>query len=296
MSIFSRIAPTPSGYLHIGNLYSFYITVLLTREVKGKLHLRIDDLDKERARQEFIEDIFDSLRFMGFSYDSGPLNSQEFYSKYSQQFRLDNYNDILSSLVNTGLVYACTCSRKRTGFQQSSHPSCHCRTDNKSLDTPYACWRIYVPPNTSIIINDKLMGKKLILLDLVLGDFVVKRRDGVPAYQVASLSDDLYYGINLVVRGEDLLASTAAQLYLSHCLKNESFSNTIFFHHALIRNAEGIKLSKSAGASSIKHLRNNGACRNGIIQIFDSTPGILTPKELVAQFKRINVGISQQLK
>jgi glutamyl/glutaminyl-tRNA synthetase len=292
MSIFSRIAPTPSGYLHIGNLYSFYITLLLTRNLDGKLHLRIDDLDKERARQEFIEDILESLHFMDINYDSGPSNCMEFYNSYSQQLRLASYNALIVDLMKTGLVYACTCSRRRRPGPQPLAHSCDCRKDNIDVDTPYVSWRIYVPPNTTITIEDQLTGKQQVYLDVVLGDFVIKRKDGLPSYQVASLSDDLFYGINLIIRGEDLLASTAAQLYLATLTKNNAFSKTIFVHHPLIRNAEGIKLSKSTGATSIKHLRTNGVSSTGILKMFNSTPGIIAPADFVSLFNKNLLNLS----
>src|ERR1044072_4565705 len=108
----SRIAPTPSGFLHIGNAYNFLLTEAIVRKAGVVLHLRIDDLDALRFRREYLEDIFDSLAWLGIQYDDGPKTIAEQEQQYSQQFRMSRYNEVLHLLVATGLVFACNCSRK----------------------------------------------------------------------------------------------------------------------------------------------------------------------------------------
>jgi glutamyl-tRNA synthetase len=239
----SRIAPTPSGYLHEGNLLSFAFTRLLTDAYHGQLLLRIDDVDAERVRPAYIEDIFHSLKKFGLHWEKGPVSPEDFAQMWSQQHALHRYKHALDRLAESNLVYACHCSRQ----QRFAGTPCHCLQEFLPLNTPDAAWRIQVPAGTHITWHDGLLGEVQIDLSATMGDFVVRRKNQWPAYQVASLSDDLHYGINLVVRGEDLANSTAAQLYLSHCLHLPSFADTLFFHHPLLYNSAGQKLSKSAG-------------------------------------------------
>ena len=226
----TRIAPTPSGYLHIGNVYSFLITWLIARQRQGTLSLRIDDLDELRLKTPYVEDIFETLQFMQIDYDAGPKNIEAFFACHSQQFRLNNYHRLLSKLTATGLVYACTCSRK-TLQALSNEGRYHeeCRQKKLPLDTPGAAWRLHVPAGTIINFTDEYKGAQVIDLAATMGDFIIKRKDGIPAYQVASLADDNFYHVNFIVRGDDLLISTAAQLYLASIANDRAFAQTHFF-------------------------------------------------------------------
>jgi len=251
----SRIAPTPSGYLHIGNVVNFAITWLWVRQNKGSLRLRIDDLDTQRAKPEYIEDIFNTLKWLGLNWDEGPQSPDEQELKYSQQRRKARYDEWIEKLVETKRVFACTCSRKQLEELQA----CNCRDKNLSLSTPDAALRIYTPVDTIVTIDDINRGKIEVNLNNEMRDFVIRRRDGIAAYQVASLVDDIDFNINTIIRGEDLISSTAAQLYLSGLLNQTVFSETTFYHHPLLKNELGQKLSKSSGSTSIKFWRENGA-------------------------------------
>ncbi len=252
----SRLAPTPSGFLHLGNAFSFALTWLLTRYHGGSLLLRIDDIDNERRRPAYVEDVFETLDWLQLDWDAGPKDAADFEAHFSQLRALDRYAHLLEGLRQAGVLYACTCSRSQV--QASSVNGIYpgtCRHRNLPLDTPDAAWRVFVPDNTVISIPEYTGGPRHVRLDAAMGDFVVRRRNGLPAYQVASLADDLHYGTNLVVRGVDLLSSTAAQLFLAGQLPPNAFEKAIFYHHPLLKDESGQKLSKSAGAASLLALR-----------------------------------------
>jgi len=252
----SRIAPTPSGFLHLGNAFNFLLTVLLVDSQRGHLHLRIDDLDGPRVEPSSVEDVFIQLEWLGIDYDSGPSGPDELFKQYSQQLRKERYSDALESLCNSENIYACECSRSeiRRLSPNGNYPGT-CRLKELDLMQDNLTWRVHVPEKTYV--NFKTFSDKIETINVAqaIGDFVIKRRDGLPAYQLASVMDDLELGVNLVVRGEDLRASTAAQLFLAECLNDQFFPAACFIHHQLINDNSGNKLSKSAGSLSLKMLR-----------------------------------------
>ena len=255
----ARIAPTPSGFLHPGNAYNFLLTERLTAAAGGTLRLRIDDMDRPRVQPEFVQDIFDTLQWLGIQWNLGPKNPSEQHTVFSQRLRIHLYEKMLARLVDTGLVFACTCSRSKiTAHSADGQYPGTCRDKALPLDTPDAGWRIKTPEDCVIFFEDKLVGETSLNLYDANRDFIIRRRDGFPAYHVASLADDLLYEISCIVRGEDLLASTAAQLYLARLLNERSFANANFYHHPLLVDAAGEKLSKSSGSQSLKAMRENG--------------------------------------
>jgi glutamyl-tRNA synthetase len=241
----TRIAPTPSGFLHSGNIYSFQLTAQLAAETGAEILLRIDDLDAARKRPEYVANIFETLHTLGIRWQLGPQTPDDFENNWSQHLRLPLYNETLHQLMQQeGLVYACTCSRRELS---GSNGTCNCKNNNLPFDTPDAAWRVAVKPGTVISFNDLQRGKVEIDLAETAGDFTVRRRDGIPAYQIASLADDMHFGITHIVRGEDLLPSTAAQLFLAEKLGFSSFLECRFLHHPLLSDTNGRKLSKSTG-------------------------------------------------
>lgn len=249
----SRLAPTPSGYLHMGNAVNFLQAWLLVRKEAGVLKLRIDDLDSDRCRPEYIEDIFRQLDWLGLDWDEGPSGPDDFNRCHSQRLRLDRYREVLDDLSESAPLYACTCSRKE--ILQRSPGGLYPGTCRRLSHPPTGAHalRILVEPGTKMLI-----GAEAVQLDRELGDFVVWRRDDQPAYQLASLVDDRDDRVNLIVRGEDLRGSTGAQLYLAAQLGWEEFSRTRFIHHPLLPGPEGRKLSKSDSALSLAALRARG--------------------------------------
>jgi glutamyl/glutaminyl-tRNA synthetase len=259
MSFCTRIAPTPSGFLHPGNGISFIITWALARKNEGKIVLRIDDLDAERMRPEYLDDIFYTLDWLGIDYDEGPENVEDFTKNYSQHKRLDLYFEALNALKShkSASLYACNCSRKqiRDNSINGIYPNT-CRSKKVNLEVRDTAWRMIVPKNTLISFQEYQNTPILNQLDATMGDFIVCQKNGLPAYQLASVVDDEYFNINFIVRGEDLLNSTAAQVFLAQYFEN--ISPKTYFHHPLMKNTEGVKLSKSQGAGSLKDWREKG--------------------------------------
>ncbi|TPG60239.1 hypothetical protein EAH73_21140 [Hymenobacter nivis] len=235
--VVARLAPTPSGCLHLGNAVNFVLTWLLTRRAGGTLHLRIDDLDRARLRRPYLDNIFRVIDWLGIDYDQGPRGPDDFLRHHSQLLHLPEYNAVLRRLA------------QRPGLLAASHRS---RTEAPGallpLDTPGAAWRALVPPPTAVRWTDAGQGPTQVLLGQEMPDFVIRKKDGVAAYQVASVVDDLRLGTTLIVRGLDLRASTAAQLWLAAQLTETAAFNAPriqFYHHNLLTDAAGNKLSKS---------------------------------------------------
>ena len=251
----TRISPTPSGFLHLGNALNFVYTWLMARSHNAHLILRIDDLDAPRMRSEYVEDIFRTLDWLGLDYDSGPQSPDELQKKYSQSLRIDRYRSAIEELANDSFV--CSCTRKQ--IQQESEDGQYpgtCRDSNldPALMKKYAI-RLKVPEGTYIEWEDLKQGPQRLNLYASMRDFVILRKDGLPAYQIASLIDDWDMGVNILVRGEDLKDSSAAQIFLARKLGIDAFVRAKFLHHPLLRGMDGEKLSKSAGALSIRELR-----------------------------------------
>jgi glutamyl/glutaminyl-tRNA synthetase len=249
--VVSRLAPTPSGFLHLGNAINFTLTWLLTRRAGGTLHLRIDDLDRVRFRPAYLDNIFRTLDWLGLDYDAGPSGPDDFERHYSQRHFLPAYEAALQGArtAHPARFYACRCSRadlaRATTSPTSACPGT-CRARAVPLDTPDTAWRAHVPEEARIEFPDLGQGSLAVKLAHELGDFVVRKKDGVAAYQVASVVDDVRLGVTFIVRGLDLLPSTAAQLWLATLLPGtEPFRQARFFHHPLLLDEAGHKLSKS---------------------------------------------------
>ncbi|HEY4288671.1 MAG TPA: glutamate--tRNA ligase family protein [Puia sp.] len=260
----TRIAPTPSGFLHLGNVMAFVRTVGLGERSGTKVLLRIDDMDRERVEKEYVQDIFDTLEFLELPWDEGPKNVAEFEKEWSQVHRIGLYRKVLDVLREKGDLFACNCSRAQVlrDSIDGVYPGT-CREKGISLDTDNVSWRLRTDEKEiglkvlggGVIGDGKVMKARL---PGSIKDFVVRKRDGIPAYQLTSVVDDLYFGVDLVVRGEDLWASTVAQHFLAEKLgKGEEFRSIGFYQHPLLMDGER-KLSKSAGDTSVQYLRKQG--------------------------------------
>jgi len=255
----TRLAPTPSGYLHLGNALSFALTAALAKKTQAKILLRIDDLDQARVQKAYLQDIFVTLDFLEIPYNEGPANVQDFERNWSQLHRMELYRTALDQLRQTDAVFACACSRSQIQQQSvsASYPG-NCYSQNIELDKPDTCWRFKIS-NTSIQ-NIKMWPADIKKEELppAMRHFVVRKKNGYPAYQLASVCDDEYYGVDLIVRGQDLWTSTLAQMQLAITLNANHYGNSTFYHHALLIAPDGSKLSKSAGDTSIQYLRSTG--------------------------------------
>jgi glutamyl/glutaminyl-tRNA synthetase len=251
-----RLAPTPSGYLHLGNAVNFVLTWLLVRQAGGTLHLRIDDLDRARLRRPYLENIFRVIDWLGLEYDQGPSGPDDFLRHHSQLLHLPAYNQVLRRLAQQpGLVYGSVRSRT-AGPAPAAVP----------LSTPGAAWRVRLPPGMTVALVDGWQSAVQVPLAAEMPDFIVRKKDGVAAYQLASVVDDLRLGTTLIVRGLDLLASTSAQLWLAAQLAETSGfapARVQFYHHGLLTDAAGHKLSKSTQAAGDQGVLEAG--RPGVV-------------------------------
>lgn len=273
----TRIAPTPSGFLHVGNILSFSLTAGLARRSGASILLRIDNLDRERASQEYLQDIFETLRFLGIPWDEGPKDVAGFERSWSQVRRLSMYEEALRLLRESGMVFACSCSRAelaRAGGD-GGYPGT-CRERGVPLDAPGVNWRLRTDAKSAgFVRRDELPAE--------MRDFVVRKKDGFPAYQLSSVVDDVHFGVDLIVRGMDLLPSTSAQLVLAEVLtvagmaEAASFGRARFVHHPLLLGADGDKLSKSAGATSINYLRQQGHSAADVFALIGRLSGLEEP-------------------
>lgn len=260
----TRIAPTPSGYLHPGNVLSFAVTARLAQFTGAQILLRIDDMDRERVLPEYVQDIFDTLSLLNITWQQGPDNYQDFVHQYSQHCRMALYHNALQLLWQSGRIYACTCSRATISRMGGVYNGT-CRHKTLPPDTPDACWRLNTDDVDAVTMNT-LKGAISCPFPADMQHFVVRRRDGLPAYQLSSLVDDIHFGVDLVVRGQDLFSSTVAQLYLASLMEANSFGKITFYHHPLVAGGDGQKLSKSAGALSVRQLSNDYTNAAGVYE------------------------------
>lgn len=230
----TRIAPTPSGYIHKGNVFNFLLNWLWARNNGGKVLLRIDDADAERKRKEYVEDIFRVLDWLGLDWDIGPSGPDELEANWSQLKRKNLYEDLLKELDDNNLVFACDCNRKQI---------CNCSKKDLSLIQDNICWKIRTDKNSSVPFHDKILGE----VKVALSPFVVRKKDGFASYQLCSLADDRHFNVTHICRGNDLKESTAMQLYIDKQLANPYLNTCSFWHHGLLTSSQGEKFSKSAG-------------------------------------------------
>ncbi|PJJ83697.1 glutamate--tRNA ligase family protein [Mucilaginibacter auburnensis] len=269
----TRIAPTPSGYLHLGNALSFVLTAAIAKNTNASLLLRIDDLDRDRVESRYVEDVFETLKFLNIQWQIGPGSAAEFQNQWSQLQRLELYNPALDELAKRKLVFACTCSRKQL---QTPGYICKCAESSYPLNTPNSAWRL-ITDNEPVSINTLANGRVEFNLPSEMKNFIVRKKDGHSAYQLSSLIDDVHFGVDLIVRGEDLWPSTIAQHYLARVLDLYQFSNATFHHHQLLTVNGVDKLSKSAGSTSLQYLRAQGATSAIIYNKIGETLGLAAP-------------------
>jgi glutamyl/glutaminyl-tRNA synthetase len=255
----TRLAPTPSGLLHPGNGLSFILTWAIARAQGGTILLRIDDLDKVRCREDYVADIFRTIDWLGIDYDEGPTGVADFQANWSQHLRLATYHQALDQLRSAGQLFACDCSRKaiRALAPDGRYPGT-CQHKSLSFSQPDVAWRVFPPaPGTAVHLQTWQQGATRVTPDHP-DAWVLRQKDGFPAYQIASLVDDTHYQINFIVRGADLWDSTLAQYYLAQLLQNKTFPDTTFYHHPLLLDEKGHKLSKSQGAGALQAWRKAG--------------------------------------
>jgi glutamyl/glutaminyl-tRNA synthetase len=260
-----RLAPSPTGLLHVGHAQTFWIAAQRAIENRGTLILRNEDLDPQRSRAEFACAMIEDLRWLGIRWSEGPDCGGD-YGPYSQSERRTHYLEAWRLLREGGFLYPCLCSRKDLA-QSASAPNdaddepvypgtCRARNDVAAFIEPAGTnWRFRVPDGEAVEFADLNLGQQRYVAGSDFGDFLVWRRDDVPAYQLAVVVDDAAMQITEVVRGADLLKSTARQLLLMRAL---GYAAPDYFHCELVRDSSGVRLAKRHDALSIRHLRENG--------------------------------------
>ena len=259
-----RLAPSPTGYLHLGHAKTFWIAQERARQKGGDLVLRNEDLDRARCRPEFVQAMLEDLRWFGFQWNEGPdLNGP--FAPYNQSERMNFYRSALDQLRAGGFVFPCTCSRKdilsaaAAPHAEDDEPlypgTCRGRKESEVMGEKFS-WRFRVPDGEAIVFEDLNLGNQTFVAGRDFGDFVVWRPDDVPAYQLACTVDDSLMRITEVVRGADLLASTARQILIYRAL---GWQVPEFFHCELIRDEQGRRLAKRHDSLSLRQLRAQNA-------------------------------------
>jgi glutamyl/glutaminyl-tRNA synthetase len=260
-----RIAPSPTGLLHLGHARTFWIAARRAAENYGALVLRNEDLDPQRCRAEFVAAMIEDLRWLGISWDEGPDCGGEF-GPYSQSERREFYLAAWRKLRDGGWIYPCTCSRRDVALAASApnegddepvYPgTCRFRDDGPQFSEPKGVnWRFRVPDSETVWFDDLHFRGQSAIAGKDFGDFIVWRRDDVPAYHLAVVVDDAAMQITEVVRGADLLKSTARQILLYRALGLEVPD---YYHCDLVRDEAGVRLAKRNDALSIRKLRELG--------------------------------------
>jgi glutamyl-tRNA synthetase len=245
------------------------------------LILRNEDLDPQRARPEFARAMIEDLKWLGIGWTEGPDCGGP-YGSYSQSERRPHYLDAWRRLRESGFLYPCTCSRKdlaqaasapNDGDDEPVYPgTCRERKDVAgSMEPAGLNWRFRVPEGEAVEFTDLNLGRQRYVAgsNFDFGDFLVWRRDDVPAYQLAVVVDDAAMRITEVVRGADLLKSTARQLLLMRALgyADLGYAAPAYFHCELVRDSAGVRLAKRHDALSIRHLRESGMTAEKVLEM-----------------------------
>ncbi len=240
----SRIAPTPSGYLHLGNAVNFLLTAWLARGRGGRLLLRIDDFDDSRVREPYLADIFATLDWLGIDVDDGPSGPAEFHAAWSMTARLAQFRAAAQGLLaaHREAVFVCRCSRR--DLDPDGRCAAGCAHADLELIPGGSVLRLSVPRPAPVI------GLGCDQVPVPSADQVLWRRDDRPAYQLGSVLADEALGVTAIVRGRDLLESSALQVHLAGLLPAPGFASAVLHHHRLLTDPQGRKLSKSAGAGA----------------------------------------------
>ena len=281
-----RLAPSPTGLLHRGHARTFWIAYQRALAAGGMLILRNEDLDPQRSQPQFVTGMLEDLAWLGIHWQEGPCADGQGesgdFGPYTQSRRLPLYWQAWRKLRDTGAIYPCTCSRKDIArCTQAPHEdgAAHlddepiypgtCRNNQASaMDYPEPAgvnWRFHVPEGEAITFEDRHYGSQRYLAGRDFGDFLVWRRDDVPAYQLAVVVDDAAMQITEVVRGADLLLSTARQILLQRALR---LQHPQWYHCDLLLDENGIRYAKRTDAQSLRNMREMGLAPEDLLKSF----------------------------
>lgn len=283
-----RFAPSPSGRMHLGNLWSCLIAWLSARSAGGEMVLRLEDLDPDRCRREYCDQVMRDLEWLGLDWDNQPVYQSERTEIYAQAF---------AQLEQRGLVYPCYCNRAERLAAGAPHRSDgvvlyggRCRTltaqQREELEqTRRPAWRLRVP-DEEYIFTDLLQGEYRENLERECGDFILRRSDGVYAYQLAVVVDDALMGVTQVVRGQDLLDSTPRQNYIQDLL---DYPRPECGHVPLLLSADGRRLAKRDRDQELGQLQQRFSAPELVGRLAHlagllERPEAITPRELIPLF------------
>lgn len=279
-----RLAPSPTGFLHLGNAWAFLMAWLACRKEGGALVLRMEDIDPARSREAFAQAIVRDLRWLGLDWDEGPDVGGP-HGPYTQSERLGLYEDALRALAAAGHTYPCYCTRKElrtlagaphVGDAGAAYPgTCRNLTPARraalEAEGRRPCVRLRCP-EWAYAFEDAVRGPFAMTLEACGGDFALRRSDGVVAYQLAVVVDDGLMGITQVVRGDDLIVSTPRQLALFDLL---GFAPPAYMHLPLLCDAEGERLAKRHESLTLAALREAGVRPEAVIGYLGRKAGLL---------------------
>lgn len=267
-----RLAPSPTGLLHLGHARTFWTAYQRAAAAAGILVLRNEDLDPQRSRSEFTTAMIEDLAWLGIRWQEGAAvdggGEQGGFAPYAQSLRRPLYLEAWRKLRDSGCLYPCTCSRKDVArLAQAPHEdddegplypgTCRNQQQNaRAYTEPTGVnWRFRVPDGDIVEFVDEHYGQQRYVAGADFGDFLIWRRDGVPAYQLAVVVDDAAMEITEVVRGADLLKSTARQILLQRALR---LPQPRWYHCDLMLDEDGIRYAKQRDALSLRYLRESG--------------------------------------
>ena len=295
-----RFAPSPSARMHLGNLWSCLLAWLAARSAGGSIVLRLEDLDPDRCRQEYCDQVMRDLEWLGLDWDGEPVYQSRRTEAYAAAFR---------ELERQGLVYPCYCSRKERLAASAPHAadgariySGRCRRLSAQEKTALQesgrspAWRVQVPGEI-ISFVDEVFGPQQERLDRDCGDFILRRSDGIYAYQLAVAEDDGRMGVTRVVRGWDLLSSTSRQIWL---LEQLGYSVPTYCHVPLLKSPAGRRLSKRDRDLDMGYLRAHTTPEKlvGLLAYLAGLiprPTALRPSDLVPEFSWSKVGQADRI-
>ncbi|HET7622763.1 MAG TPA: tRNA glutamyl-Q(34) synthetase GluQRS [Gemmatimonadaceae bacterium] len=264
-----RLAPTPTGDMHVGHAQTFLAAWRRAENASGEIVLRIEDLDPLRCRAEYAERAIEDLEWLGVTWSEGPVY---------QSARRDIYEAAWRTLRDAGVIYPSTVSRKE--LRDAAHAPHDDEEESEPIFPPElrpppgtgtdaaspagVVWRFRVPDGEVVRFEDARYGAKAFTAGVDFGDFVIWRKDDVPAYELAVVADDIAMRITEVVRGEDLLKSTARQLLVYRVL---GAPPPAWCHLPLVRDAEGRRLAKRHQALSVRELRSRGYTPKAVLAL-----------------------------
>ncbi len=303
-TVIGRLAPTPSGLLHLGNARSFLLAWLWARSLGGRVIMRVEDIDLPRCSRELRNQALSDLAWLGLDWDEGP-HAGDAIGPYDQSTRFELSRRALDQLIVAGRAYPCVCSRKDIeeatraphGDEGAIYPgTCRGRFATFAEAAEFAksppAWR-FAFDDAPISFHDEIQGP-ITIKPRDLGDFVLWRKDGLPSYQLAVTVDDAAMGVTQVLRGRDLIQSTARQLALYKALGLQAPQQ--WAHAPLLIDPTGRRLAKREGDLSLKALRKRGIEPERVIGLCAHSAGLLARGEnvsaqvLSADFKIANVG------